>query len=210
MRLKFLTISLIVALSISTSAQKYTYFEFDTGYDLIFLKDFKPHKECYINYSFTNVLFFTKQKKHFNYFWGFGLVKNNQYFTNDDGEQFRKYTRNYVSLKFPFRFMVDGKRIDYTIWTDLNVFITYSDLVINRDLVTQNLTSIQQNGFIFPIPYLTNGMSLDFRIKDNLYFSPSISLNYIFIVAEGHFLFIPFYLNSSIGLKFKLNDRKQK
>lgn len=210
MRLIILIISLIITLSIRVSAQKSTYFEFDVGYDFVFLDNFKPHKDCYLNYSFSNILFFTKQKKKFNYFWGFGLVKNNQYFTNDDGELFREYTRSYVSLKFPFRFMVDGKCIDYTLWTDLNVFITYSDLIINRDLVTQNLTSLQQNGFIFPIPYLTNGMSLDYRIKDNIYFSPSISLNYIFIVAEGRFFFLPFNLNSSIGLKFKLNDRKQK
>ncbi|MBN2778287.1 MAG: hypothetical protein JXR36_11625 [Bacteroidales bacterium] len=210
MRFKILLVSLFITLSGVISAQKTTYFEFDAGYDYIFLENFKLHKDCYLNYSFTNILFFTKQKKHFNYFWGFGLVKNNQYFTNDDGEQFSEYNRSFVSLKFPFRFMVDGKIVDYTLWTDVNVFVTYSHLVINRDLLTQNLTSLHQDGFIFPIPYLTNGLSLDFKIKDNIYISPSISLNYVFFVGEGRLFFIPFYLNSSIGLKLKMNDRKEK
>jgi hypothetical protein len=128
----------------------------------------------------------------------------------DEDDQFKEYTRSYVSLKLPFRFMVDGKILDYTLWTDVNVFVTYSDLVINRDLMTHNLVSLKQNGLSFPIPYLTNGLSLDFKIKENTFISTSISLNYVFFAAEGRLAFIPFYLNSSIGLKFKLNDRKEK
>lgn len=106
--------------------------------------------------------------------------------------------------------MFDGKILDYTLWTDVNIFVTYSDLAINRDLMTHNLVSLKQNGLSFPIPYLTNGLSLDFKIKENTFISTSISLNYVFFAAEGRLAFIPFYLNSSIGIKLKLNDRKEK
>ncbi|MDD3860664.1 MAG: hypothetical protein PHW83_10725 [Bacteroidales bacterium] len=203
---KLIVFTFLFMISMNVLGQKVSYFEFDTGYDLFLISDFKIKENGFFNYSFKGNLLFEYQKNRYNYTWGVGIIKHNLYYRSVLNGFLRRYYSSYISAMVPFRFGVRKNQLVYNFTCDANLFLYCMESRVIKNYETRELESVSSdNGFIM-IPYSNLGFSVDYNLSDKMFFHWGIGCDFLYFPIIRGFLIKPFNINFFAGIKVKLNE----